>query len=360
MVKVFLSAGHGGSDPGATAYGLKEKDINLQTLLACKEVLENHGVTVVCSRTKDENDPVSQEVREANASKADLAVSFHANAGGGDGFEVFYYSTDKNGKRLAQLAEKHVKAIGQNSRGLKHGNKLMFVNSTNMTSVLFESFFVDNDSDKQIGDTMAEQKAFGVAYAKAILEYFNIAYKGDAVQSVKPQPTPTPAPTPAKKSIDEIAKEVIAGKWGNGKDRQTAITKAGYNYDAVQAKVNEILSGKKTTSKPASTPKPTPAPTPAKKSVYEIAQEVIAGKWGSGNDRKNKLAAAGYNYDAVQARVNAILGSKTTSAPAKKSINQVAREVIQGKWGNGDARRKALAAAGYDVDAVQKRVNEIL
>ena len=60
MAKVFLSAGHGGSDPGAVAYGMKEKDINLQIMLACHNELIRHGVTVVCSRTKDENDPVSQ------------------------------------------------------------------------------------------------------------------------------------------------------------------------------------------------------------------------------------------------------------------------------------------------------------
>lgn len=350
MAKVFLSAGHGGSDPGAVANGLKEKDINLQTLLACKAVLEKHGVNVVCSRTKDENDPVSQEVREANASGADLAVSFHANAGGGDGFEVFYYSGDSDGERLAQIAEKHVKAIGQNSRGLKSGNKLMFVNSTKMTAVLFESFFVDNATDKQIGDTVAEQKAFGVAYAKAILEYFNIAYKETSTQATTQSQTQKTASS--KKTVDEIAQEVIAGKWGNGNERKSAIVNAGYDYNAVQARVNEILSGKKTTSKPT--------PAPAKKSVTDIANEVIAGKWGTGADRKNKLTAAGYNYSEVQAKVNAILGAKTTSTPAKKSINEVAREVIQGKWGNGDARRKALAAAGYDVNAVQKRVNEML
>ena len=57
MAKVFLSAGHGGKDPGAVALGLKEKDINLQMLLACNEVLIRHGVSVVCSRTKDEDDP---------------------------------------------------------------------------------------------------------------------------------------------------------------------------------------------------------------------------------------------------------------------------------------------------------------
>lgn len=177
MAKVFLSAGHGGSDPGAVSGSLKEKTINLNTLLACKDELERHGVTVVCSRTKDENDPVSQEVKEANASGADINVSFHANAGGGDGFEAFYYSTSTEGKKLAALGEKYVKALGQNSRGLKTGNHLAFVKNTKKPAVLFESFFVDNATDKKIGDTVAEQKAFGVAYAKAILEYFGIEYK---------------------------------------------------------------------------------------------------------------------------------------------------------------------------------------
>lgn len=175
--KVFLSAGHGGSDPGAAANGLKEKDINLQTMLACQEVLARHGVAVICSRTKDENDPVAEEVKEANASSCDLAVSFHANAGGGDGFEGFYHSSNGNGKRLVLLAEKYVKELGQNSRGAKSGDKLKFIRSTNMTSVLFELFFVDNAKDKLIGDTVAEQKAFGIAYAKAILEYLGIKYE---------------------------------------------------------------------------------------------------------------------------------------------------------------------------------------
>ena len=183
MATVFLSAGHGGSNPGAVAYGLKEKDINLNALLACKEILEAHGVNVVCSRTKDENDDVYEEVREANASGADIAVSFHANAGGGDGFEVFYYSTSTKGKKLAQLGEKYVKELGQNSRGVKTGDHLYFVRKTNMTAVLFESFFLDNDTDNDIGDTVAEQKAFGVAYAKAILEYLGISYK--AVEAIE-------------------------------------------------------------------------------------------------------------------------------------------------------------------------------
>lgn len=178
MKKVFLSAGHGGTDPGAVAVAnrLKEKDINLQVLLACKSELERHNVIVVCSRIKDEDDPVQQEVKEANASNADIAISFHANAGGGDGFEAFYYTTDAGGKKLAQLGEKYVKLLGQNSRGCKNGNHLYWLKNTNMPSVLFESFFLDNVNDKIIGDTVVEQKAFGVAYAKAILEYLGIQY----------------------------------------------------------------------------------------------------------------------------------------------------------------------------------------
>lgn len=193
MAKVFLSAGHGGKDPGAAGYSLVEKDINLTILLACKEELERNGVTVVCSRIKDENDPVSEEVKEANASKADVAVSFHTNAGGGDGSETFYHSNSANGKRLAELCEKHAKAIGQNSRGIKTGDNLYFVKRTNMTAVLCECAFIDNGKDKTIVDTKAEQRAFGNAYAKAILEYLGI--------SIKPVSKPvvdTPNQTPVK------------------------------------------------------------------------------------------------------------------------------------------------------------------
>lgn len=183
MPKVFLSAGHGGSDPGALGNGLKEKDINLQIMLACQEVLLHHGLTVVCSRTTDEYDPVQQEVREANASGADIAFSIHTNAGGGDGSESFYWKTSSKGKKLAELCEKHVKAIGQNSRGVKTNN-LMFTRETTMPAVLSECAFIDTKKDIEAVNTVAEQKKFGVAYAKAILEFFGIKY----VEEKKPEP----------------------------------------------------------------------------------------------------------------------------------------------------------------------------
>ncbi len=101
-----------------------------------------------------------------------------------------------------------------------------------------------------------------------------------------------------------------------------------------------------------------PAPAPVLKSVSEIADEVIAGKWGNGSDRQKNLENAGYNYAEVQAEVNRKLGASTPTQT--KSIDEVAKEVIRGEWGNGQDRINRLTNAGYDANAVQKRVNEML
>lgn len=93
-----------------------------------------------------------------------------------------------------------------------------------------------------------------------------------------------------KKSIEEIAKEVIKGVWGNGDERKKRLTNAGYNYNDVQARVNQLLN----VSQP-------------KKSNETIAREVIQGKWGNGNDRIQRLTKAGYNYNVIQRIVNRLL-----------------------------------------------------
>lgn len=92
------------------------------------------------------------------------------------------------------------------------------------------------------------------------------------------------------------------------------------------------------------------------KSVEQVAKEVLAGKWGNGATRKAKIEAAGYKYSEVQAMVNALASGK----PAKKSVTEIAKEVIAGKWGSGATRKQKLTAAGYDYNAVQKKVNELM
>ncbi len=99
--------------------------------------------------------------------------------------------------------------------------------------------------------------------------------------------------------------------------------------------------------------------TTVNNNLEQIANEVIAGKWGNGEDRKNRLAKAGYDVNAVQNLVNQKLGV-SVSKPNLKSIDEIAREVIQGKWGNGQERKTRLANAGYNVQAVQNRVNQLM
>lgn len=96
-----------------------------------------------------------------------------------------------------------------------------------------------------------------------------------------------------KKTNEQIADEVILGRWGNGAERIERLRNAGYDYNAIQGVVNARFG------KPA---------IPAKKSNETIANEVIAGKWGNGQDRKDRLFRAGYNYNAVQSIVNKKLG----------------------------------------------------
>ncbi len=105
-----------------------------------------------------------------------------------------------------------------------------------------------------------------------------------------------------KKTIDELAQEVIDGKWGNNQARKEALEKAGYDYDAVQDRVNEILKEQNN-----------------KKSVTEVAKDVINGKYGNGEERKKKLEAEGYDYDQVQAKVNQLLGANVTKTYTVKS-----------------------------------------
>lgn len=97
--------------------------------------------------------------------------------------------------------------------------------------------------------------------------------------------------------------------------------------------------------------KPQPAPAPAKKSNDTIAAEVIAGKWGNGNDRVNRLKNAGYDPNIIQDIVNKKVGTPSVN------LEDLATRTIRGEFGNGAARRQAL---GANYDAVMAIVNKRL
>lgn len=288
MAKVFIGVGHGGADSGAVANGFKEKDLNLNISLYCRDELTRHGVSVMLSRHTDENDSLNEEIRECNAYNPDLAIDIHNNAGGGNGAETFYHYKGGKSKTLAVNVLDEIVKVGQNSRGAKtkvnkQGRDYYgFIRETKAPAIIVECAFVDNRADMEIIDTAAEQAVMGAAIAKGILKTLNIAYA---------EPTVDKPVEKVNKSTEEIAKEVIAGKWGNGDERKQKLTEAGYDYSAVQAKVNELCNSK----------------APAKKTNEQIAQEVIAGKWGNGAERKKRLAEAGYDAAAIQKIVNRLL-----------------------------------------------------
>ncbi len=181
--KVFLGVGHGGSDPGAVSGNIHEADLNLTIALKCRDELLRHGVSVMMSRTTNENDTLTEEIRECNAFDPDLAIDIHNNAGGGDGAETYYYTGGGTSKTLAENVLAAITKIGQNSRGAKpniiNGIKeyFGFIRETNAPAIIVECAFVDNKTDMQIIDTVAEQQAMGVAVAKGILKTLGIAYK---------------------------------------------------------------------------------------------------------------------------------------------------------------------------------------
>lgn len=167
----------------------------------------------------------------------------------------------------------------------------------------------------------------------------------DRMTGGKPAPAaPSKPAAPAKKTIETVAREVIAGQWGNGADRMNRLKAAGYDPNAVQAKVNELCGVGS-------------APAPAV-NIDAVARDVINGKYGNGTDRMNRLRASGYDPNAVQARVNQMLGAGGT--PATKpdvNIDDLARRTIAGEFGNGAERQRRL---GSNYAAVQARVNQML
>lgn len=150
MKKVFIDAGHGGSDPGANENGLKEKDIVLKIALGVGKQLERDydGVSVTLSRDTDVALSLSDRTKQANKLGADALVSIHCNAAGGaGGFETYRYtSASKASIALQNILHieimNRLKPFGVIDRGTKSKN-LHMVRESKMPAVLTENLFID-------------------------------------------------------------------------------------------------------------------------------------------------------------------------------------------------------------------------
>ena len=153
-------------------------------------------------------------------------------------------------------------------------------------------------------------------------------------------PASQPAPQPAQASAPSGSVDELAQRVINGEFGTGDDRKAalGSRYDEVQNRVNELLSG---SSQASSSP-----------DIDDLARRTLNGEFGNGDQRR---AALGSLYDAVQQRVNELCGQGGSSGGA--DIDDLARRTLNGEFGNGDQRRAAL---GNLYDAVQQRVNEML
>ena len=126
---------------------------------------------------------------------------------------------------------------------------------------------------------------------------------------------------PVKMFDKTLIEEIIRGDWGNGEERANRLLNAGYNPVKVQTAVNRFLVGE---------------------DWENINSE------DDNNEQKQKESSRNSNY------------TETGLRAINQNIDSIAAEVIQGDWGNGEERRERLEQAGYDYDAVQARVNEML
>ena len=238
--KVYIDPGHGGYDNGAVKYVTEDK-VNLVMALACRDYLKAHGVEVKMSRTTDTGTSINTMADAANDWGADLVVSIHNNAGGGDGFEVFHSIAGGTGKTLAKNIEAEVKKIGQNSRGLKtkkgiSGDYFGMIRLTDAPCVICEGAFVDNKKDAAQIDTKKEQQAFGYAYARGVLKTLGIKDKGYPAAEKKPAAAKKPAVAEKQETVKiELPVLKKGDKGGAVKTMQTLIEAAGYSVGSAGA-----------------------------------------------------------------------------------------------------------------------------
>lgn len=201
MSKIFISVGHGGTDPGCIAVdGTYEKDIALEIALCLRDELLRHGVEVKMSREKDEIDKVADEVAECNAYKPDYGISIHCNASTqhtATGFEIWHsINPNSKGIQLAKNINSQISISDFDTRGLKtkknSANKdyLAWIRMTAAPCVLCEVGFIDNKHNYAQLKTKTQRESMAICLAKGILDTLHIKYvpkenKTDVIYTVQ-------------------------------------------------------------------------------------------------------------------------------------------------------------------------------
>jgi len=188
--KVTLDPGHGWlSDPGASANGMKEKDITLDIANKIKPLLEQYGIQVTMTRTGDEpGAALSAAAQRANQYNADIVVAIHVNAGGGTGTEscnIVNKATSTESWRLGGLMTSEVSSQlslsnrgnfaendgGRCARSNVTGWTQLYIHDMNPVASLIETAFIDSPQ-ADVDKLRNRRQDFAKAISDAIVKYF--------------------------------------------------------------------------------------------------------------------------------------------------------------------------------------------
>lgn len=241
------------------------------------------------------------------------------------GSSVSKYDTSNDaGLDFASVAAKIAANIEAGSMKIQNTSEL--INSViDLHSALQNSMVFKKSAEtvKDVSQVSAASTAVGMAMASSL---YNSHFSAvDAVKSLQ-----------TDGSMDEAILEKHSNSLEASKKKDTTSS-------IIQKLLAVQLANKKATTK---------------KSVYDMAVEVIDGKWGNGSERRKRLTDSGYNYDIVQKMVNYKLGM--SSEPPKLSIEEIAQEVLEGKWGKGEEYLSKVEEAGYDSAKVEEVVLKLL
>lgn len=249
--KIALNAGHGLNTAGKRCLAsldpneTREWYLNSRICNKIEDKLEAYdGYELIRLDDTTGKTDVALKTRtdKANSWGADFYLAIHHNAGvkggkGGGIIAIVYTSVDNTTlswqKALYYKLVEHTGLKGNRANPLQKQN-LHEVRESKMPAVLLECGFMDSATDVPI--ILTEDYADKVATACVEV----LVDRGGLIKKVVET---KPSETVVSKSVDEIAKEVLRGLWGNGSARKDNLEKAGYDYATVQAKVNELVKG---------------------------------------------------------------------------------------------------------------------
>lgn len=221
-MKILLIAGHGAGDPGAVGNGQKEavETRKITEILSLK--LSQYASVCVYDTTRNAFKDVKNGVFKIGSFDYALEIHFNASNGKGRGTEIFVTKSE-TGTSVEKKIMNKLSSFFKN-RGVKVGNFAVIntIKKKGISSALLEVCFIDNAEDMKVYNSNIDKIA--EAITEGIVKGFGLKKQS------------------SKKTIDQIAKEVISGQWGNGTDRKNRLQAAGYDYNVVQNKVNQLLS----------------------------------------------------------------------------------------------------------------------